>query len=225
MVGVYHAGKKTYYIPLAAPLSPGSSTSKSYNPRNLPLRTDDTTIAQTRRILNAETSGLADDLSKKYSICGPSILDRIPSIQRPTSYPHEFMHLFLLNHGPALVSLWVGNHSGISDAGCEDYLLSHTDWVAIGIETAEATFLLPATFTRPFPNIESSKHLFTAESWSFWLVYIGPVVLCGRLPSKYYNHYLQLVQILKRLLDIENTTQRILQPKEDIIKYVEAFEE
>ncbi|CAE6429791.1 unnamed protein product [Rhizoctonia solani] len=66
-------------------------------------------------------------------------------------------------------------------------------------------------------------YLYTAESWSFWLVYIGPVVLRGRLPQKYYDHYLELVCILKCLLNLENTTRRIEELREEIIEYVETF--
>ncbi|KAF8755894.1 Transposase family tnp2 [Rhizoctonia solani] len=206
IVGCYHQGRKTYYIPLAEP-----------------LRADSTSVQS--RIMETARVGLADDLRKKYGICGPSILDRIPSLSRPASYPHEFMHLFLLNHGPALFSLWTNTHSGISDSGREQYLISHSDLVLIGTETVGATNLIPAKFIRPFPNIESSRHLYTSELWSFWLIYIGPVVLRGRLPQKYYSHYLKFVQILKCLLQLENTTRRIKQLKEEVIEYVEEFEE
>ncbi|CAE6402042.1 unnamed protein product, partial [Rhizoctonia solani] len=225
MVGVYHAEKRTYYIPLAEPLARNSLTIKSYDAHDLPLRTDKKTAAQTKKIEEAPTAALADDLRKKFGICGPSILDCIPSIQRPSSYPHEFMHLFLLNHGKGLVQLWIGEYPGISDAGTGKYLISRAVLTVIGTETEGATYLLPAKFVRPMPNIATGMHLYTAESWSFWLIYIGPVVLRGRLPRKYYDHYLQLVRILKCLLNLENTTQRIQELKEEIIEYVEQFEE
>ncbi|CAE6504462.1 unnamed protein product [Rhizoctonia solani] len=227
MSGVYHKDKKTYYIPLAEPLpNDGSlSTVKSYDPHNLPLRTNAKTAAQTNRIQNAATPKQAKDLGKKFGICGPSILDRIPSIQRPSSYPHEFMHLFLLNHGPDLLSLWIGSHNGLPDDGSNHRLISRADFILIGVETESATYLLPANFIRPLPNIESSRHLYTAESWCFWLVYIGPVVLRGRLPESYYEHYLEFVSILKCLLNLETTVARIEQLREEIIHYVERFEE
>lgn len=55
--------------------------------------------------------------------------------------------------------------------------------------------------------------------------YIGPIVLRGRLPEKYYNHYLELVDILKCLLSVTNTRARIEQLKLDVARYVERFEE
>ncbi|CAE7185763.1 unnamed protein product [Rhizoctonia solani] len=222
--GVYHTERKTYYIPLAQPLPPNSlsSTVQTYDPRNLPLRTDSNTVAQLQRIENAATNKQADDLCKKFGICGPSILDRIPSIARPSSYPHEFMHLFLLNHGPDLISIWIGTHTGVPGRA---RLISLANWGLIGTETAESTYLLPASYIRPLPNIATSWGLYTAESWSFWIIYIGPVVLRGRLAQKYYDHYLELVSILKCLLSLKNTVARIEQLREDIIHYVETFEE
>lgn len=96
--------------------------------------------------------------------------------------------------------------------------------MAIGKETADATYLLPSAFIRPLPNIATSPSLYCAESWSFWIVYIGPIVLRGRLLKKYYDHYLELVSIIKCLLELNNTTQRIEQLKEEIAHYVEEFE-
>jgi hypothetical protein len=163
-------------------------------------------------------------LATKYGLAGHSVLDRIPSIQRPYSYPHEFLHLFLLNHGPNLVSLWIGTYSGISDPD-DEYLISADDWAAIGRETEESSKTLPAAFVRPLPNIATSWGLYNGESWSFWLVHVGPVVLRGRLPEKYYNHYLELVKILQCLLSVTNTVGRIEELRGEVARYVETFEE
>jgi hypothetical protein len=228
IIGVYHSARKTYYVPLAEPIDTSdnsSGTTRSYDPLALPLRTEEKTIRHLERIENAPTIHERDELAKRYGISGPSLLDRIPSIQRPTSYPHEFLHLFLLNHGPGLVSLWINSCRGISDSGSEEYLISNSDWVAIGQETEEATKLIPAAFIRPLPNIQTSWRLYCGESWSFWLTYVGPIVLRGRLRQKYYDHYMQLVNILKCLLELSNTTQRIQQLRQDVAHYVESFEE
>lgn len=135
------------------------------------------------------------------------------------------MHLFLLNHGPDLVSLWSNSYSGIDGSGAENYLLSPSVWAEIGRETEAATKLIPAAFIRPLPNIQTCWRLYCAESWSFWLVHVGPIVLRGRLAQKYYDHYLELVSILKCLLELENTVERIQQLKKDVAQYVERFEE
>ncbi|KAF8595543.1 hypothetical protein BDV93DRAFT_456630, partial [Ceratobasidium sp. AG-I] len=121
--------------------------------------------------------------------------------------------------------LWAGTFAGIDDSGSEDYLLSNADWAAIGKETEAATYALPAKFVRLIPNIQTNWSKFCGDTWSFWLIYIGPVVLRGRLPQKYYDHYLELVSILKCLLMLENTTERIGQLRVDIAGYVKCFEQ
>jgi hypothetical protein len=134
MTGTYHALRRTYYYPLAQPSDlPGSNPDsvEAWDPLNLPLRTESRMIRQLERMENAPTQAAYDDLGKRYGIAGRSILDEIPSIQRPTSYPHEFMHLFLINHGPELVALWTNKYKGISDEGMGNYFISQADWVAI----------------------------------------------------------------------------------------------
>ncbi|KAF8592922.1 hypothetical protein BDV93DRAFT_567159 [Ceratobasidium sp. AG-I] len=177
------------------------------------------------RITAAPTKTARNQLATDYGISRPTILDRIPSLQRPDSYPHEFMHLFLLNHGPNLVSLWTDWYDGISGPGLEDYLISADDWADIGRETFVASVTLPDTFTRPLPNIATDRRLFNAESWSFWFQYIGPVVLRGRLADKYYEHDLEFVYILKTLLALSSTTQIVEDLKRCVAGYVERFEE
>ncbi|QRV90366.1 Transposase family tnp2 [Ceratobasidium sp. AG-Ba] len=209
---IYHSAKRTYYIPLVAPLSsnnPGASTA-AYNPLDLPNRTEERMKRQMRRMENT-TPREYEELAKRYGISGPTILDQIPSLQRPTSYPHEFLHLFLLNHIPDLITLWIGKHPSVRTAGCEDYLISTEDWEAIGLETEAATKHIPSYFTRKLPNIQSEWRLFCGESWSFWVLYIGPIVLRERLPKRYYKHFMELVSIIKCLIQFENTTERIEQ--------------
>lgn len=235
--GIYHEGRKTYYIPLANPIDnpdaipeeridldaqPGQVT--SLDPKMFLLRTSDR-IAEQLRIMDDARAGPRykyNDLARDFGLTGHSILDQIPSISRPDSYPHEFLHLFLLNHGPDLVSLWAGTYKLGED---DEWVLATEVWILIGLETEEASKYLPAKFTRLLPNIATSWKLYCGESWCFWLVYIGPVVLRGRLPKKYYDHYIEFVNILKCLLSVTNTTSRIEQLREEIIHYVEKFEQ
>jgi hypothetical protein len=130
--------------------------------------------------------------------------------------------LFLLNCGPQLVSLWAGTYVLGED---DKYTLSAKVWIAIGQETFVASRTLPAAFGGLLPNIATSWGLYCGESWCFWLVSIGPILLCGQLPKKYYNHYMELMAIIKCLPLASNTTARIEQLQHEIIHYVEKFEE
>ncbi|KAG8738793.1 hypothetical protein FRC12_016562, partial [Ceratobasidium sp. 428] len=100
-------------------------------------------------------------------------------------------------------ALWTNTHDGVKNAGSGNYLISRADWAAIGRETEAATSLLPAEFIRPLLNIQTNQRLYNGESWSFWLIYIGPICL----------------------LELNNTTDRIKQLRVDIAGYVERFEE
>ncbi|KAB5587400.1 hypothetical protein CTheo_9162 [Ceratobasidium theobromae] len=238
-IGVYHTCRKTYYIPLANPVDNPeciidgrpdpddvpADTVPSYDPLDLPLRTESRIAKQLEEMDAAPTKSKWEQLGKNYGIVDHSILDRIPSICRPDSYPHEYLHLFLLNHGKGLVKLWTGEFPGIDDSGDEDYLISPEDWVAIGHETEEAANTLPAAFVQRLPNIQTNPEVFCGETWAFWLVFVGPVVLRGRLPKKYYEHYMDLVEIMTCLTSVTNTTARIEELKIDIANYVERFEE
>jgi hypothetical protein len=227
ITGVYDPTRKSYYVPLTQPFDPGDPPDDilSYDPENLPLRTADGIKRQTKEIYTARTKTAHNQLATDYGITHATILDRIPSLQRPDSYPHEFMHLFLINHGPNLVSLWTGKYDGINDPGSENYLISARDWAEIGRETYSASRIIPSAFTRPLPNIATDRKLYNAEAWSFWFQYIGPVVLRGRLAQKYYAHYLEFVHILKALLALTITVEKIEQLQEQVVGYVQRFEE
>lgn len=134
------------------------------------------------------------------------------------------MHLFLLNHGPELVALWTNTYKGVSDEGTGNYFISKPDWVQIGLETESATHLIPAALIRPLPNIQTGRHLHYAEAWSFWFIYVGPIVLRGRLAKQYYKHFLELVSILKCLLQLSNTTTRLEKLRVEVASYVETHE-
>jgi hypothetical protein len=104
-------------------------------------------------------------------------------------------------------------------------VLSVNDLIAIGRETEDSTRWFPARFTRAMPNIYTCTTAFCGETWCTWLVHVGPAVLRSRLAQKYYDLYLELVDILKCLLLVTNTRARIEQLKLDVAHYVQGFEE
>ncbi|KAB5587951.1 Transposase family Tnp2 protein [Ceratobasidium theobromae] len=232
---IYHRECRTYYLLLANPtdnpecipderVDPDTSPNviSSLDPYNLQLRTSHRIAKQLRNMDAALTECEYNNLARDYGLTGHSILDRIPSIRRPDSYPHEFLHLFLLNHRPELVELWAGTKGPNNTS---DYILTSQAWATIGHETEETSKTIPAAFVRPLPNIATCWASYCGESWCFWLVYIGPIVLRGRLLEKYYNHYMELVKIIKCLLLVTNTTARIEQLRHEIVRYVEKYEE
>ena len=106
------------------------------------------------------------------------------------------MHAIYINLFKALIKLWRGEFKGL-DAGTGDYIIPPSIWAQIGIETRNAVKTIPASFVRSMPNIDNDFGNFTAEDSAFWMTWLAPYLLAGRLPEPYYSHLLKLVNIVK----------------------------
>lgn len=207
-----------YYVPI----NPPDDTTPSWDPANLPLRTESRINAQLDAIAAAPTVKLQKALQMKYGLVGPSPLIEIPAIRISRSFPHEWMHLWLENLVKNLVNLWQGKWKGLHDEPCR---IDDGVWDKIGKETAEAWKTIPSTFSRRTPNIWAEKHNYTAEDWSFWMIFIAPHVLKDRFAdADYYNHALKLVQILKITLQFSFEESEIDHLHQMIIGWVQEYE-
>lgn len=106
--GVHNRG---IYCPLDPPDNPPDTIKedivsewRTYDPSNLPIRTDE----QSRRIANHVLETGDDKAAKKYGIKGPSCLSDLTSIDIPRSFPPDAMHLWWENIIPDLVEHWRG---------------------------------------------------------------------------------------------------------------------
>jgi hypothetical protein len=216
--------KVTYYAALRAPRHSGQNQDDGWNPRELPLRTRATLQDHLTEIAEADTQGHRDRLSTHYGINRLSKVLRIPGLSFPKSFPHDLMHLLFENICPLLQQQWTGSGkfkgSEPADAG---YRLAPRVWEQIGLETAEAHKTLPSDFVGALPDISNSKY--KAEFWSFWVQYIGPIVLQGRFPNdRYYRHFCDLISIIKMILQFSITHGEIDDLEEKIIKWVTEYE-
>src|SRR5258708_11131981 len=112
---------------------------------NLPLHSDDTYRTQLMNIKNAHSAGSQTQCEKDYGINRECILTELPSISISRSFPHDWMHLCLENHGKNLVSFWKGMYKGMDEGQEEYWILDHV-WAVIGKETAAASNTIPALF-------------------------------------------------------------------------------
>jgi len=142
-----------------------------------------------------------DNLCQQYGISHISEICELPSMKLFKSFPHEWMHLVLENHGKNLIHLWKGTYKGL-DQGKEQYMIAEGAWAQIGLETAAASSsTIPSSFCCHTPNIWTEQHLFTAEDYSVWLLYIAPFVLRDQFPSKkIYNHFMLFHSIVQMTL-------------------------
>ncbi|KAF7334036.1 hypothetical protein MVEN_02309100 [Mycena venus] len=213
--------EKIYYMPLAKPSKDGQ-VHESWDPRDLPLRTDDSFQAVLNEIDDAVLLGDKKNLAKYHGIKGLPALRRVGSLDRARSYPWDCMHLFFENIIPNLVKLWSGKYKGL-DTGREDYEISDEVWTKIWEETADAIKNIPSDFCR---SLAGGPGKFTAEAWCFWFVYMAPGLLKGRFSDrKYHIHCCELAEIIKTILSFTYTHAVIDTLEERIVQWVETYEE
>jgi hypothetical protein len=215
--------KTTYYVPLTAPMTKGKPH-KTWDPRNLPMRSHESFFEVAKRISAAKSKAQVKRIAKETGIKRLPAIRRVGSSHFGRSAPWEGMHIFSENTIPALVKLWSGKFKGL-DVGSEDYEIATHIWEEIGRETAEAVQHIPANFVRVLQNIATDQSHFTAESWMFWFVYIAPIVLNGRFQhSKYYRHACDLADIIKMCLKFTITHAEIDELEHKIIEWVKQYE-
>ncbi len=226
--GVRIPGKprSPYYVPLDRSRHPEipNGDPLSYDPSDLPIRTHTAILAEAREVQLAASEKDSDELAKKYGIKGIPLLSYLPSLNFPLSFPYDFMHLVWENLMKNLVLLWTGEFKGL-DEGSESYHLAPNVWKAIGEATAKSGSTIPSCFGRRTPNIEADCTTYNAEAWSFWALYVGPVLLARKfVRPKYYDHFVSLVRILHLCLDFEITRQDILTIRTGLVDWVREFE-
>ena len=132
-----------------------------------------------------------------------------------------------------LISFWKGEYkpwkSKKLDQG-QPYIISNDKWKKIGTLTTEASFTIPGSFTCALPNIYKEEHLYIAETYAFWMMYLAPILLkgCWQETDIYYQHAVLFSSILRRLVDFEAQAQDVSPRGKltlDIIQFVEQYYE
>ncbi|KAI4520294.1 hypothetical protein K525DRAFT_203997 [Schizophyllum commune Loenen D] len=134
------------------------------------------------------------------------------------------MHLIFENLMPNLIKHWTGEFKGL-DVGVEDYQFEKKIWEAIGAATAAAGKTIPSVYGARVPDIAKDLSNFSAEMHSFWLMYIGPVLLERRFSRpKYYNHFVKLVTLVITCLQFEISDEEIGEVREGFKDWVLQYE-
>lgn len=147
-------------------------------------------------IENADSQAERQRILKAAGVNGVPIIGMLPSIDIAKSMPYGFMHQMFLNTFPNLCRHWQGVFKNI-DARHERYHVSDKTWELIGEETINANATIPSSMVRLLPDIYTDRGHYNAESWYFWMVWVSPYVLKGRLDEEFYNHHLRLVDFVK----------------------------
>ena len=189
--GVRYPAGCVYYVPLAR-----FDGEESYNANTLKNCTHQRFLDQAEEVIMAPTQAEGDRLSMTYGIKGVPLLSFFGTLTLPSSFPLDFMHLIFENLVPNLVAHYTGNFKGL-DAGTEEYILPEHIWSEICSIASASGDTIPSQFGARVPNLEKERSHMTAEAWSFWVLYIAPIVLRNRFTKpRYYRHFLKLVHLI-----------------------------
>jgi len=134
------------------------------------------------------------------------------------------MHLIWANLIPNLILLWTGKFKDL-DEGSGEYTFQPKVWEAIGVATAAAGSTIPSVFGIRPPNPATHKSSYSAEAWSFWTLYLGPILLHRRFRhQRYYKHFIELVKLLRICLKFEITSEEVQIVRDGFIKWVQDYE-
>ncbi|KAJ7232991.1 hypothetical protein B0H12DRAFT_1028765 [Mycena haematopus] len=134
------------------------------------------------------------------------------------------MHLIWENLIKNLTLLWTGVFKGL-DEGREEYELGKSVWEAIAASTSAASDTIPSAYGSRIPNIAKDRPNVSAKMWSFWTLYLGPVLLRRRFKHpKYYRHFVRLVCLLNLCMQFEITDDEIETVRTGFISWVEEYE-
>ena len=194
--GMRNPGEKANYVPL-------HREEGTYDPHALRYRHHRRFIRQARRVIAADTVAESDRLSRRYGIKGIPGLFLLGSVNFPTSFPFDFMHLIFENLVPNLIRHYTSDFKGL-DTGTEQYDLPKSVWEAIGDAAARSGDTIPSDFGARMPNIHTERSSMTAETWSFWIMYLRPILLRDQFSKPvYYDHFVKLSRLVHLCMSYE----------------------
>ncbi|KII93391.1 hypothetical protein PLICRDRAFT_101756 [Plicaturopsis crispa FD-325 SS-3] len=217
-----------HYVPLDRSRHPSvrnTNKVKTYDPSNLPLRNHSEFMHQAREVQYTLSAADENRLSMKYGIKGVPVLSCLSSLSFPGCFPYDFMHLIYENVLKNLVLLWTGDFKGL-DEGSGSYHFQPKVWEAIGKATADSGSTIPGAFGARPPNVADDKSACTADAWSFWMLYLGPVLLHRKFRRPvYYEHFIDLVRLINKCLQFEITRSDISDLRTGFQSWVKKYEQ
>ena len=212
---------KTYYVPLTVPGAEENCLLPDILQNLCTHRQFEETYHQ---LDTAGSEAECKRIRRETGISNSCIFSLLPYFDMARSVPHGFMHAVYINLFRALVRLWRGEYKGL-DSGTGDYVIPGALWKDIGIETRQAVKIIPAAFVRSIPNIDTDFNSYTAEDNAFWLTWLAPYLLSGRLPEPYYSHLLAFVKIVKVCTGFGMTKEELSDLSTDLAEWRLNYED
>lgn len=144
------------------------------------------------------------------------------------------MHILLENIMKELLGIWEGKYkssmvTGTADgrlgtATGEDYVIPKAFWDDMDKEVSASNATIPSQMGRRMEAI-TKRSYWTAESYSYFLIHLGPIILKGRLAGRYYRHFLTPAHLSKLLTKMELTLEEVETIDRGLVAWIREFEE
>ncbi|KAJ9111247.1 hypothetical protein QFC22_006547 [Naganishia vaughanmartiniae] len=214
-------------------------TTKTANDTNnvkynaLPLRTHQEIMRDVEAIRSCRTKASQEILKKEKGINDQSVLSLVGSINFPWSFSADVMHILYENIMKELLGLWDGTYKASMITGTADgrlgqvpgerYVVSQAHWNQMDKEVSSSNATVPAEMARRLGSI-SKRGYWTAETYSYFLAHLGPIVMRGRLSKVYYDHFVDLSRITNIICKLEITNDEIAEIRSGLVEWVTQFE-
>ncbi|KAG8725154.1 hypothetical protein FRC09_007143 [Ceratobasidium sp. 395] len=222
ILGVQHENGKSY----AALNRPFDQNPTPYDPLNLPRRTHAQYVEQANQVDSAARDNAEDNRAIRFGINSLSPLADVPSLEFPTSFPHDFMHLIFQNVIPTLLKLWTRTKKYAEfGTGHEDYLLDKNVWSAIGEACAASGDNIPSVFGCRVPNLSEKDSFVTAEARHLFATQLAPALLLGEFKRDvYYQHFVELVRLINMCTGFKLAAGGVQEIRSGFAQWVQEYE-
>jgi len=207
---------------------PGDTRSTHYVPLTTNLaglgRNHTELMADAKRVDEAGSIAAANRIAKETGIKGTPILSTLDSVSFPQSFVLDLMHIAWENLSKTLKGLWTGDYKGIGE-GKESYQIDPSAWKEIGADGAASGSTIPSVYSPRIPDVSTKGSYLSADMWSFWMLYLAPVLLRNRFKKpEYFAHFIKLVYLLRICLQFEISAAEIGELQVGFKEWVEEYE-
>jgi len=207
---------------------PGDTRSTHYVPLTTNLtnlgRNHTELMADAKRVDEAESLAAANRIAKETGIKGTPILSTLDSVSFPQSFPPDFMHIAWENVTRSLIGLWTGDYKGIGE-GKESYRIDASVWKEIGANGAASGSTIPSVYSPRIPDVSNKGSYLSADMWSFWMLYLAPVLLQNHFKKpEYFTHFIKLVHLFHICIQFEVCAAEIEELWVGFKEWVEEYE-
>lgn len=139
------------------------------------------------------------------------------------------IHVLFENIVPQLLNSWRGKYKNDKDDKGKDvqdernFVFSDAVWEEIKAEVLASNTMVPSQWA-PYVNPIDRKSFWTAETYSYFVMHLGPIILQGRLPEAHYQHFLKLSEMTKVLVKSDIAFARLEVMERELVRWVKDFE-